>query len=119
PQPLSCSVAWLPSSMLILLIFLSTPIDSNRSRPRADYPWFSAKKLGPQRTIAKENGERKEKSQKRREKCGFFWMGVEIAAKTAAPSVSTRAGGGAGMEESGGQPPHSKLGAADRVARSA
>src|SRR5258708_13458528 len=75
--------------MLILLIFLSTPIDSNRSRPRADYPWFSAKKLGPQRTIAKENGERREKSQKRREKCGFFWMGVEIAAKTAAPSVST------------------------------
>jgi hypothetical protein len=57
--------------MLILLIFLSTPI-SNRSRPRANYPWFSAEKLGPQGTIAKENGERKEKSQKRPEKCKFF-----------------------------------------------
>jgi len=93
--------------MLILLIFLSTPIDSNRSRPRADYPWFSAKKLGPQRTIAKENGERKEKSQKRPEKCGFFWRRVEIAVKTAVTIVSTPEPAGVrGWRKSGGKPPH-------------
>jgi hypothetical protein len=36
---------------------------------------MATKKLGPQGTIAKVNGERKEKSQKRLEKCGF-WGGV-------------------------------------------
>jgi hypothetical protein len=43
----------------------------------------SAEKLGPQGTIAKEKGERKEKSQKRLEKCGFFWRRVENTAKNA------------------------------------
>jgi hypothetical protein len=37
-----------------------------------DYPCFSFEKLGPQRTIAKGLAERKAKSQKRLEKCGFY-----------------------------------------------
>jgi hypothetical protein len=45
---------------------------------------FFREKLGPQGTIAKEKGERKEKSQKRLEKCKFFWRHVEIAAENAA-----------------------------------
>jgi len=47
------------------------------------YPCFSFEKLGPQRTIAKGKAERKEKSQKRPEKCRFFWERVEITAETA------------------------------------
>lgn len=39
--------------------------------------------LGPGRTIAKENRERKEKSQKKAGKLGFFEEDVEIPAKTA------------------------------------
>jgi hypothetical protein len=39
--------------------------------------------LGPQGTIAKESGERKEKSQKRPENCIFSGGHVEIAAKNA------------------------------------
>jgi len=69
--------------MLILLIF-SFHSDSNRSRPRANSPHVPAKKLGPEGTIAKEKAERKEKSQKRLEKCEFFWPGVEITAENAA-----------------------------------
>jgi len=45
---------------------------------------ISPKKLGPQGTIAKVIAERKEKSQKRLEKCKFFWRGVEITAENAA-----------------------------------
>jgi hypothetical protein len=44
---------------------------------------FFREKLGPHRTIAKENGERKEKSQKRPEKCRFFRGDVEIPAENA------------------------------------
>ena len=40
-------------------------------------------KLGPAWTIAKVKRERKEKSQKRLEKCDFFGRHVEITAKTA------------------------------------
>jgi len=47
-------------------------------------PCFSAKRLGPEGTIANETQERKEKSQKRPEKCEFFQGGVEITAKNAA-----------------------------------
>jgi len=47
-------------------------------------PCFSAKRLEPEGTIAKETQERKEKSQKRPEKCEFFQGGVEITAKNAA-----------------------------------
>src|SRR6266705_3128156 len=46
-------------------------------------PCFSAKRLEPEGTIAKETQERKEKSQKRPEKCHFFSEGVEITAKNA------------------------------------
>jgi hypothetical protein len=63
-------LAWLPSSLLILLYLLSTP--NAWGRPRAKNPCFAAEKLGPFGTIAKESIERKEKSQKRLEKCGFF-----------------------------------------------
>jgi hypothetical protein len=42
---------------------------------------FFREKLGPPRTIAKEKGERKEKSRKRPEKCVFFRGHVEIAGK--------------------------------------
>jgi hypothetical protein len=48
------------------------PPRKERGRPRAYYPRFSAEKLGPFRTIAKVKVERKEKPQKRPEKCGFF-----------------------------------------------
>ena len=46
-------------------------------------PCFSAKRLGPEGTIAKETQERKEKSQKRLKKCEFFEGHVEITAKNA------------------------------------
>jgi hypothetical protein len=57
-----------------------------------NYPIFFCEKLGPQGTIAKAKVERKEKSQKRPEKCGFFggmWksplkMRLEAALRTCA-----------------------------------
>src|SRR6266571_5258667 len=55
---------------------------------RARYPLCFHERLGPHRTIAKENGERKGKSQKRPEKCAFFRGHVEIPAENA---VRTRA----------------------------
>jgi len=57
--------------MLILLIFFSTP-NRIEAGHEPTTPYLSPEKPGPQRTIAKENGERKEKSQKRPEKCDFF-----------------------------------------------
>jgi len=45
---------------------------------------FSAKRLEPEGTIAKETQERKEKSQKRPKKRKFFGGHVEITAKNAA-----------------------------------
>jgi hypothetical protein len=64
-------MAW-PSILLILLICLSTPIQIEAGR-KSTTPCFSAERPGPRGTIAKENGERKEKPQKRQEKCRFFW----------------------------------------------
>jgi hypothetical protein len=56
--------------------------------------------------------ERKEKSQKRLEKCGFSSRHVENTAKTAGyERFDPRAGGVRGWK-SGGKPPHSKLAAA-------
>jgi hypothetical protein len=63
-------MAW-PSILLILLICLSTSIRIEAGR-KSTTPCFSAERPGPKWTIAKEKGERKEKSQKRPEKCGFF-----------------------------------------------
>jgi hypothetical protein len=56
--------------MLILLNFLSTPIRIEAGREPTT-PLFMCGKPGPQGTIAKEIAERKEKPQKRPEKCGF------------------------------------------------
>jgi hypothetical protein len=67
--------------MLILLIFLSTPNRIEAGRERTS-PFFS-EKLGPQGTIAKETGERKEKTAKKAGKMQIFWRRVENAAKTA------------------------------------
>ncbi len=47
-------------------------------------PCFSAKRPGPEGTIAKETQERKEKSQKRLKKRKFFGGYVEITTKNAA-----------------------------------
>jgi len=49
--------------MLILLIFLSTPIRIEAGR-EPNTPHLPAEKLGPEGTIAKEKAERKAKSQK-------------------------------------------------------
>jgi hypothetical protein len=56
---------------------------------------FFCEKPGPNWTIAKGIAERKEKPQKRLEKCGFFWRGVEITAKTAGYERFERGCGGA------------------------
>jgi hypothetical protein len=63
-------LAWLPSSLLILLYLLSTP--KRAGQAASDYPCIAAEKLGPLGTIAKVQVERKEKSQKRLEKCRFL-----------------------------------------------
>jgi hypothetical protein len=46
-------------------------------------PCFSAKRLGPEGTIAKETQERKEKTAKKAGKMQVFSEGVEITAKNA------------------------------------
>jgi len=56
--------------MLILLNLLFTPIRIEAGREPTT-PYLSSEKPGPQGTIAKEMVERKAKSQKRPEKCGF------------------------------------------------
>jgi hypothetical protein len=81
--------------MLILLIFLSTPMQSKQAASRL--PPLLSGKLGPQGTIAKPGRERKEKSQKRPEKCRFFWGRVEITRKNAVLARS-RTGKSAGTE---------------------
>jgi hypothetical protein len=55
--------------MLILLIFFSLRFESKQAA--SPLPLFAPEKPGPQGTIAKEMAERKEKSQKRPEKCEF------------------------------------------------
>jgi hypothetical protein len=67
--------------MLILLIFFPLRFKSKQATSRLS-PIY-VRKPGPQGTIAKEKGERKEKSQKRLEKCKFLCARVEITAKTA------------------------------------
>jgi hypothetical protein len=57
--------------MLILLNLLFTPIRIEAGREPTT-PYLSAEKPGPHETIANEMAERKEKSQKRLEKCEFF-----------------------------------------------
>jgi len=56
--------------MLILLNLLFTPIRIEAGREPTT-PCLFAEKPGPDGTIAKEMAERKEKPQKRPEKCGF------------------------------------------------
>ena len=80
--------------MLILLIF-SFHSDAIEAGAEPRYPLFFREKLGPPRTIAKEKGERKEKSRKRLEKCKFFGGRVEIPCKNAGLARS-RAGKSAG-----------------------
>jgi hypothetical protein len=72
-------LAWLPSSLLILLNFLSTPKKSEQAA--SPLPQENCEKPGPQETIAKEKGERKGKPQKTLEKWAFLGRRVEIAAK--------------------------------------
>jgi len=82
--------------MLILLIFLSTSMRIEAGRELTT-PIDLRKKPGPQGTIAKTWAKRKQKSQKRPEKCRFFAGGVEIAAKTAGcKRFQRRSGGSAG-----------------------
>jgi hypothetical protein len=112
--------------MLILLIFLSTPIRIEAGRELTN-PWFSATKPAPQGTITKLIRERKEKPQKRPEKCGFFWRHVEIAAENAVPGRGASHSSGFRMWRTGAQHPD-EIGtyaalpqgeSAQRVARSA
>jgi hypothetical protein len=63
---------WLGCHLVCLSSCIYFPPRNERGRPRAKNPCFAAEKLGPLGTIAKLKGERKEKSQKRPEKCGFF-----------------------------------------------
>jgi hypothetical protein len=75
-------LAWLPSSLLILLYLLSTPLRAGQAA--SDFPLGERKKLGPQGTIAKVKVERKRKQQKRLEKCGFLRRACEKPAETQA-----------------------------------
>jgi hypothetical protein len=68
-------LAWLPSSLLILLYLLSTP--KRAGQAASEIPLFSAEKPGPFGTIAKVCGERKEKTAKKAEKMQVFCEAVE------------------------------------------
>jgi hypothetical protein len=67
--------------MLILLIF-SFHSDTIEAGREPTTPYLSAEKLGPQGTIAKLGRERKEKPQKRLEKCVFFGSVWKSTVKT-------------------------------------
>jgi hypothetical protein len=72
-------LAWLPSSLLILLYLLSTPLRAGQAA--SEIPLGGRAKLGPDGTIAKLKVERKEKLQKRLEKCGFLRAGAQMTRK--------------------------------------
>jgi len=85
-------LAWLPSSLLILLYVLSTPLRAGQAA--SEIPLGERKKLGPQGTIAKVKVERKGKPQKRLEKCGFLRPACEKPAET--QPARERGGGASG-----------------------
>jgi hypothetical protein len=63
-------LAWLPSSLLILLYLLSTPLRAGQAA--SEIPLGEREKLGPHGTIANVEVERKEKTAKKAGKMRLF-----------------------------------------------
>jgi hypothetical protein len=74
-------VAWLPSSLLTLLIFLSTPIRSKQAASRL--PLIFTEKTRAARNYSQGNRGTQGKIAKKAEKMRVFWGRVEITAENA------------------------------------